>query len=437
MRRRGDLRDAPLSPQTCGKAPTMLLLTYLPACIITVCRGMPGAWKPQQRLLLCWRMVLQAVYPGRKTLAARHRWSPQGITAWRCKRVLTARYWCVHRLIAWLADDVMATLPPPADGTIAAIGDGSYTNTRARKNPLAYKGRKSHHHPWLFGIRFALLIVAGYVDRLPGAFRLILPKTHPAYRPEHALFRDMLSALKPPAWATLVLVAGDAASGSTANITLVKQLDQADPSRDWHVIVAIARTWKTAGDQAVKNLVQHLPRCRYKRTWIPRLSTWQKRKASWAYATRLCLRDMGDVTVVRSTTGRNVSPAKTKRLVTTLPHVTARQTVWLDQNRWSVAHACTVTCNRRWGWGNTKDAGGTIGLRSHSASPYWPPCLCSECVITRSHRGNRGVCPDSSTACDSGSSPSKSPIRSGGNSHHVVRSRDIFDYPDEVSVLSS
>jgi hypothetical protein len=27
-------------------------------------------------------------------------------------------------------------------------------------------------------------------------------------------------------------------------------------------------------------------------------------------------------------------------------------------------------------------------------------------------------------------------ITSGGNSHHVVRSRDIFDYPDEVSVLS-
>jgi hypothetical protein len=113
----------------------MFLLTSLPAFITMVVRGMPGTWKHQHRLLLCWLMVLQAVYPGRKTLAKLHRWSPQGITAWRFRRVLNASYWCVHLRIAWLADDVMATLPPPEDGTIAAIGDGSHTNTRARKNP--------------------------------------------------------------------------------------------------------------------------------------------------------------------------------------------------------------------------------------------------------------------------------------------------------------
>jgi hypothetical protein len=40
--------------------------------------------------------------------------------------------------------------------------------------------------------------------------------------------------------------------------------------------------------------------------------------------------------LVLSKTGRNVSPANTKLLVTNLPHVTARQVVWLYQNRWSV-----------------------------------------------------------------------------------------------------
>ena len=45
---------------------------------------------------------------------------------------------------------------------------------------------------------------------------------------------------------------------------------------------------------------------------------------------------MGDVTVVLSKTRRNVSPDKTKLLVTNLPHVTARQVLWRSQNRWSV-----------------------------------------------------------------------------------------------------
>jgi Transposase DDE domain len=146
----------------------------------------------------------------------------------------------------------------------------------------------------------------------------------------------MLSAFKPPAWATQVIVEGDAAYRSKANIELVQHRDSADPLRAWHFVFALARTWKTVEEKTVKNLVQHLPRCHYQRTWIPSLSTWQHRKTSWVYAKRLCLRDMGDVTVVLSKKGRNVSPEKTKLLVTNLPHVTARQVVWLYQNRWSV-----------------------------------------------------------------------------------------------------
>jgi hypothetical protein len=198
----------------------MLILTYLPAFVTTVFRGMPGVWKHQHRLLLCWLMVLQAVYPGRKTLEELQRWSPAAITAWRFRRLLNAAYWNVHLLIAWLADDVINALPASADGILSVIGDGSHKDTRASKNPLAQKGRKSQHHPWFFGIRFALLLVAWDVSRIPVAFRLILPKSHPQYRTENALFRDMLTQFKPPAWAKLVIVEGDAAYGSKANINL-------------------------------------------------------------------------------------------------------------------------------------------------------------------------------------------------------------------------
>jgi hypothetical protein len=314
----------------------MLILTYLPAFITAVFRGMPGVWKSQHRLLLCWLIVLQAVYPGRKTLEEMHHWSPAAITSWRLRRLLSATYWSIQVLIEWLANDVIATLPAPADGILSVIGDGSHKDKRASKNPVAQKGRTSQHHPWFFGIRFALLMVAWDVYRIPVAFRIILPKTHPGYRTENALFRDMLRVFKPPSWAKQVIVAGDAACSSKANIALVKQRDSADAARDWHFVFAISRTWKTVDEKTVKNLVQHLPRCHYQRTWIPCLSTWQHRKTYGVYAKRLCLRDMGDVTLVLSKKGRNVSPEKTKLLVTNLPHVTARQVVWLYQNRWSV-----------------------------------------------------------------------------------------------------
>ena len=314
----------------------MLILTYLPAFIRTVFRGMPGVWKGQHRLLLCWLIVLQAIYPGRKTLEELQRWSPAAITAWRFRRLLNATYWSIHLLIEWLANDVIAALPPAPDGILYVVGDGSHKPKRSHKNPIVQKGRKSQHHPWFFGIRFALLIVAWDVYRIPVAFRIILPKTYPGYRTENALFREMLKQFRPPSWAELVIVEGDAAYSSKANIQLVQHLDKTDHARHWSFVFAIARTWKTVDDKAVKDLVQHLPRRHYQRTWVPRLSTWHQRKTYWVYAKRLCLRDIGDVTLVLSKTGRNVSPAKTKLLVTNLPHVTARQVVWLYQNRWSV-----------------------------------------------------------------------------------------------------
>lgn len=247
-----------------------------------------------------------------------------------------ASYRCVHLLLEWLAHAVMDALPPADDGTISVIGDGSHKDKRASKNPIAHKGRTSQHHPWIFGIRFALLLVAWDVYRVPAACRLILPKSHPGCRKEKTLFREMLRAFQPPAWAEQVIVEGDAASGAKANINLVKPLDKADAARDWNVVFAMSRTWQTTDDKSLKHLVTHLPRQYDKRTWIPRLSERRYRKTSWVSAKRLGLRAIGDVTLVLSTTGRNVGPGTTKLLVTNLPHVTARQVVWLDHNGWSV-----------------------------------------------------------------------------------------------------
>ena len=142
---------------------------------------MPGAWKDQHRLMLIWLMVMQALFPGRKTVAELARWTPIDITEWRCRRLLKATYWDVHRLVDWWAHQVISVLPPPEDGVLTLTGDGSDKPKRGKKNPLAQKGRKSQHDPWFFGVRFALLMVSWDVFRLPVAFRLIRPKSHPKY----------------------------------------------------------------------------------------------------------------------------------------------------------------------------------------------------------------------------------------------------------------
>jgi hypothetical protein len=314
----------------------MITGTYLPLFVTLLFRGMPGVWKSRHRLLLCWLVFMQALYPGRKTLAELARWTPAQVTVWRLRRLLKASYWNVQLLVEWWAQEALNTLPPPKDGTIYLVGDGSHKPKRGTQNPLAQKGRKSEHHPWFFGIRFALLIANWDVYRLPMAFRLIRPKSHPAYQPENALFRAMVERFVPPTWATRVIVAGDAAYGSQENIKMVQQRNTKDAARRWGFVFAMARTWKTVEDKAIKDLVTHLPRKYYQRIRVPRLPGTKGCKIFWVYSTRLCLRHIGDVTVVLSKRGRNVGPKHTKILVTNLDEWTPKQVVCGYQRRWPV-----------------------------------------------------------------------------------------------------
>jgi hypothetical protein len=316
--------------------PAMITVTYLPLFVTVFFRGMPGMWKSRHRLMLCWLVVMQALFPGRKTLEELARWTPGSITVWRFRRLLKATYWDVHLLVTWWVEEALQTLPPPQDGTLYLVGDGSVKPKRGTQNPLAQKGRKSEHQPWFFGIRFALLIATWDIYRFPVAFRLIRVKTHPESQTENALFREMVGRFVPPPWAKRVLVEGDAAYSSQDNIKMVMQRDADDPARRWGFVFAIARTWKTVEDKAIKDLVTHLPRRYYQRTLVPRLPGAKGRKTFWVYSTRLCLRHIGDVTVILSKRGRNLGPKQTKILVTNLDEWIPRQVVSAYQRRWPV-----------------------------------------------------------------------------------------------------
>ena len=318
----------------------MLVLTHMPRFVYALFRSMPGVWKSRHRLLLCWLILLQAMFPGRKTLKELSRWAPCGITDWRFRRLLKAGYWSIHLLLNWWAQEALASFSPPVDGVLYMWGGGSEAPKRGKKNPVAQKGRKSKHHPWFFGIRFVLLMAQWDVYRIPVDFRLIRPKTHPDYENENALFRQMVAGISPPSWATLVIVGGDAAYSSRENMKRVRQRDREDAQRRWGFVFGIARTWKTEENKSLKDLVNHLPCNRYTRTWIPRLAEGakgsKKRKTFWIHGKRMRLRHIGDVMMVLSKKGRNLGPKKTKLIVTNLIDLTPRQVIVIYQRRWSM-----------------------------------------------------------------------------------------------------
>jgi hypothetical protein len=237
----------------------LFAFTYLPGFVTVVFRGMPTVWRGRHRLIFCWLIFMQAVSPGRKTLEEMTWWTPATITAWRFGRLLKAAYWNVHLLVSWWAQDLLTTLPAPANGILYLFGDGSHADKRGTKNPVVQKGRISKHHPWFLGLRFVLLMAAWDGYRVPVGFRLIIPKHHAAYRSENTLFREMVGAFVAPRWATLVIVGGDAAYGSKANMRMVQDRDKTDTARRWGFVFAIARTWKTVEDKSLKNLVTHMP----------------------------------------------------------------------------------------------------------------------------------------------------------------------------------
>src|SRR3989475_4541540 len=179
-------------------------------------------------------------------------------------------------------------------------------------------------------------------------FRLVLPKRSAGYSSENALFREMVGEFEPPRWAKLVIVGGDAAYGSKANMRMVQDRDKADAARRWGFVFAIARTWKTVEEQSLKNLVTHVPHKYDQCTRVPRAQGRKGRKTFWTSSTRLCLRHVGDVTVVLSKKGRNMGPQHTKILVTNLAELTPSQVVCIYQKRWAIEVCQTQPIKMTW-----------------------------------------------------------------------------------------
>jgi hypothetical protein len=195
--------------------------------------------------------------------------APATITAWRFGRLLKATYWNVHLIVSWLAQGLLAILPPPTNAVLYLFGDGSHANKRGAKNP---GGTERAHQPASSVVFWPTLrIVDGSVGWLSRVSRLShhLPKRHTAYRTENALFRGMVGEFTPPRWAKLVIVGGDSAYSSKDDMRMVQDRDKAALSRRWGFVFAIARTWKMVEKKTIKQLVTHVPRQYYQCTRVP------------------------------------------------------------------------------------------------------------------------------------------------------------------------
>jgi hypothetical protein len=118
----------------------LMAFTYLPGFVTLVFRGMPTVWRGRHRLIFCWLVFMQAVHPGRHTLEEMARWTPASITAWRFGRLLKAAYWNVHLLVHWLAQDLLAALPPLRNGVLYLFGNGSHADKRGPRIRWRKKG---------------------------------------------------------------------------------------------------------------------------------------------------------------------------------------------------------------------------------------------------------------------------------------------------------
>ena len=163
--------------------------------------------------------------------------------------------------------------------------------------------------------------------RVPIDMEIVRPKGQPDHHSPNALFRQMLRRFQPPLWAQRVIVLADAEFPSKETLKLIQE-------RKFFFVMSLARTWKFEDGHSLKDLVTHMRKDCFTKTWF--INSQARRRVYWAYLKTTRLRHIGDVTVVLSKKRRNSGPKATKILVTNLPEVNRRTVIALYSRRWNV-----------------------------------------------------------------------------------------------------
>jgi hypothetical protein len=275
-------------------------------------------------MLFCWLLVRIMRDPGVGTRKGGCPYVPPPLSYGALIRMLRAGTWDAHAIMTGMADQVVRSLPPAANGTLSLIGDTTHQPKRGRQHPLGQVTRQSDSSPYPFGFDMVVLGASWDNFRLPIAIAAIAPERQGH---QNILLRQLLKDCKPPAWVREVVVVADA--GSPANLTL-----QLIAALQWTYVFALPRTRKVTNGRDVRDVVHHLPQSPYHRraTYKPD----GRRQDYWVFMRRAALHQLGDVTIILSKKRRNFGPKRVKSIVTNLLDASASAMLSYYAVRWGV-----------------------------------------------------------------------------------------------------
>jgi hypothetical protein len=214
--------------------------------------------------------------------------------------------WDAQAVLSGISKKVLRTLPPPADGRLYLIGDTTHKTKRGRQHPLGHVTRQSESSPYTFGFGMVVLIASWDSFRIPVALAPIDPKRKGH---QNILFRQMLTDFEPPAWVREIIVVADAGYAANVTLKLINELH-------WTYVFAMPRTRKFSNGKYVRDMVQHLPKSRYRRRATSKPDG--RRYDYWVFLRHAELHQLGDVTIVLSKKRRTFGPKRVKIIVTNL-----------------------------------------------------------------------------------------------------------------------
>jgi hypothetical protein len=215
-----------------------------------------------------------------------------------------------------MAATTLRVLPPPLDGVLSLIGDTTLKAKRGQQHPLGHTTRHREHDPYTCGFEMVRLMASW--DRF--RIQLALVPIDPQCRGhQNILFRQMLKAFVPPAWARRVVVVADAGFAANETLRLMAAKKYAD-------VVAMPRTRQFTHGKPLRDMVQHRPNSFYDRRASDRPDG--RRKDDGVFARRATLHHPGDVTIVLSKKRRHDGPKGVKLIVTNLTEASASRAPW-------------------------------------------------------------------------------------------------------------
>jgi hypothetical protein len=313
--------------QTAGKA-LGLRLSRIPQRVATVLAPLSSSFRscpPGQHFrLLCWLLLSLLLCQGSATWKQLVRFMPPRLQYWSVLRLLRAGYWDAADLLAEMAHAVLATLPPPADGTLYLIADTTIRGKTGKKQPLAHHTRLNQHEPFVFGHSLLLVLAHWGRLRIPVGAVVLDPQRKGQ---QNIPLRHVLSGFRPPAGCRNVIVIADAGFASKANLCAIQR-------HGWRYMFCLPRTWKLADGTHLRDLARYLPQGRYHR--VASTTPDRRRRDYGVYLRRAELNLLGDVTVLLSKKRRNSGPQQVKLIVTNLEQASAAMMLRVYARRWGV-----------------------------------------------------------------------------------------------------